>query len=120
MDILLKLRELRRMRGLTQKEAAQSSGVGEKTLSSFETGERIDSLKVSQLLQLLAVYDVTPVEFFGDAIARWLAGEADTFDPSEGKLVGGWRALPYKVRQMLLPRILHLIEDTTPRLRTVL
>ncbi|MGH9443123.1 MAG: helix-turn-helix domain-containing protein, partial [Thermoanaerobaculia bacterium] len=45
MDLVLKLRELRRMRGLSQREAALSSGIGEKTLSSFETGERIISMK---------------------------------------------------------------------------
>ena len=40
MDLVLKLRELRRMRGLTQKDVARISGVGHKTISSFETGER--------------------------------------------------------------------------------
>lgn len=76
MDIVIKLRELRRMRGLTQREAGESSGVGEKTLSSFETGERIASLKLTQLLQLLAVYDVTPAEFFGDGVERRVVAEA--------------------------------------------
>jgi len=61
MDIVLKLRELRRMRCLTQREAALSSGIGEKTLSTFETGERIASMKLSQLLALLAVYDSRPL-----------------------------------------------------------
>ena len=46
MDIVLKLRELRRYRGLSQKDVARRSGVGEKTLSSFETGERIDTMKI--------------------------------------------------------------------------
>ena len=46
MDLVLKLRELRRMRGLTQKDVARLSGVGQKTISSFETGERIGSLKL--------------------------------------------------------------------------
>src|SRR4051794_6635781 len=64
LDLVLKLRELRRMSGLSQKEAALSSAVGEKTLSSFETGERITSIKLAQLLALLAVYNVTPAEFF--------------------------------------------------------
>lgn len=59
MDFVLKLRELRRLRGLSQKDAARLSGVGEKTLSSFETGQRIDTMKVSQLQALLTIYDVT-------------------------------------------------------------
>ena len=41
MDLVLKLRELRDLRGLSQKDVARLSGVGEKTISSFETGERI-------------------------------------------------------------------------------
>ena len=37
MDLVLKLREIRRLRGLSQKDVAKLSGVGEKTISSFET-----------------------------------------------------------------------------------
>ena len=37
MDLVLKLREVRRLRGLSQKDVARLSGVGEKTISSFET-----------------------------------------------------------------------------------
>ncbi len=36
MDIVLKLRELRRLRGYSQKVVARLTGVGEKTISSFE------------------------------------------------------------------------------------
>ena len=32
MDLVLKLREIRRMRGLSQKDVARLSGVGEKTI----------------------------------------------------------------------------------------
>jgi transcriptional regulator with XRE-family HTH domain len=59
MDLVLKLREIRRMRGLSQKDVARLSGVGEKTISSFETGQRIGSLKLAQLKRLLAVYGLT-------------------------------------------------------------
>lgn len=68
MDLVLKLRELRRMRGLSQKEAAQLSGIGEKSISSFETGNRIDSLKISQLERLLKVYGVDEKTFFGEEL----------------------------------------------------
>lgn len=81
MDLVLKLRELRRMRGLTQKDVARLSGVGEKTISSFETGERIDSLKLSQLERLLAVYGLSQGDFFGGTIeqeiAPWELGEEE-------------------------------------------
>jgi transcriptional regulator with XRE-family HTH domain len=68
MDLVLKLRELRHLRGLSQKDAARRSGVGQKALSSFETGERIDTMKLSQLQALLAVYDVTEEDFFSDTL----------------------------------------------------
>ena len=70
MDLVLKLRELRRLRGLTQKDVARMSGVGEKTISSFETGERIGSLKLAQLERLLAAYGLSESEFFGGMIER--------------------------------------------------
>lgn len=64
MDLVLKLREMRRLSGLSQKKTAKLSGVNEKTISSFETGERINSLKLVQLQSLLAAYGVTEEEFF--------------------------------------------------------
>jgi transcriptional regulator with XRE-family HTH domain len=110
MDIVLKLRELRRLRGLTQKEAAESSGIGEKTLSSFETGERLTSLKVSQLLQLLSAYDMTPAEFFGDGVERKLFGEFADLVPTEMKLLTAWRALPEHACQPLAERFLLMMD----------
>ena len=59
MDLVLKLREIRRLRGLSQKDVARLSGVGEKTISSFETGQRIGSLKLAQLKRMLGVYGLT-------------------------------------------------------------
>lgn len=54
---------LRDRAALTQKDLARHSGVGEKTISSFETGERIHALKLSQLRQLLAVCSCSLAEF---------------------------------------------------------
>lgn len=83
-DVVLALREARRKRGLTQKEVALRSGVGVKTISSFETGARAGSLKVSQLQRLLSVYGLTLTEFFAWSpddefeISRPFAGESST------------------------------------------
>jgi transcriptional regulator with XRE-family HTH domain len=123
MDIVIKLRELRRLRGLTQKEAAVSSGVGEKTLSSFETGERVTSMKLTQLLQLLAVYDVTPAEFFGDGVERQLFGELAGLEVTELQILSAWRALPEHARAPVAGRVLFMIEEAAtgfrPRIRAV-
>src|SRR6266550_3525006 len=73
MDLVLKLREIRRMRNLSQKDVARLSGVGEKTISSFETGQRIGSLKLAQLKRLLGVYGLTEADFFGASIEREIA-----------------------------------------------
>lgn len=64
MNIAVELRELRELNGLTQQEAAKRSGVGQKTISSFETGARIGSIKIEQLDKLLIVYGLTLAEFF--------------------------------------------------------
>jgi transcriptional regulator with XRE-family HTH domain len=69
-DVVLRLRELRKLRGLTQKALAAQTSLGEKTISSFETGQRIGSLKISQLLRILDVYGMTTVEFFGARTER--------------------------------------------------
>ena len=73
MDLVLKLREIRRMRGLSQKDVARLSGVGEKTISSFETGQRIGALKLNQLKRLLSVYGLTEAEFFGGTLCDLLS-----------------------------------------------
>jgi transcriptional regulator with XRE-family HTH domain len=75
MDIVLKLRELRHHRRLSQKDVGRLTGVGEKTLSSFETGERIDTMKFAQLRALLTLYGVTEEEFFSDKLD-------EMFDPT--------------------------------------
>jgi transcriptional regulator with XRE-family HTH domain len=63
-DLVIRLRDIRHTQGLTQREVARRSGVGEKTISSFETGRRIDAIKVVHLLKLLKAYGFTPAAFF--------------------------------------------------------
>ena len=64
MDLVLALRELRRNAGLKQIELSRLSGVGVKTISTFETGERIGSMKLSQLSRILDACKVDIGEFF--------------------------------------------------------
>lgn len=120
MDLILKLRELRHLRGLSQKDAARLSGVGEKTLSSFETGERIDAMKISQLQALLAIYDVTEEDFFSDKLDQ-------LFDPMYVRestrmdaILERVSALPEHIRTGLLERMelmLDTVELTFPSSR---
>jgi transcriptional regulator with XRE-family HTH domain len=123
MDIVLKLRELRRMRGLTQREAGLSSGVGQKTVSSFETGERIMSMKLSQFLALLNAYDVAPEEFFGNRVEQAVFAELERLTKEESSLVAALRQLPDTARARLQDHFLASIaavEATAePRLRAV-
>lgn len=109
MDLVLKLREIRRMRGLSQKDVARISGVGEKTISSFETGERIGSLKLSQLTSLLAVYGLTEAEFFGSRIDREIAPW--DYDERETHLLEELHTLPKSVQHHLLEKF-HLMAET--------
>jgi transcriptional regulator with XRE-family HTH domain len=63
-DFALKLKLIREDRGLSQKEVARRCpSVGEKTLSSFETGQRVHAIKFAQLEALCAVYGMTVVAF---------------------------------------------------------
>lgn len=60
----IRLRAARISAGFTQSEAAIASGVGEKTLSSFESGARIRSMKLDQLFAMLQAYGLKPSDFF--------------------------------------------------------
>src|SRR5213595_1304972 len=111
MDLVLKLRELRRMRGLSQKDVAVLSGVGEKTISSFETGERIGSLKLAQLKRLLAVYGLTESEFFGGTIEKAIAPwELDEDQMATARLLDDLHTLPKPVQRNLLSKFQLMVE----------
>jgi transcriptional regulator with XRE-family HTH domain len=114
MDLVLKLREIRRLRGLSQKDVARLSGVGEKTISSFETGQRIGSLKLEQLRRMLGVYGLTEAEFFGGTIEREIAPwELDEDEYATQRLTDELRALPKTVKKTMLAKFELMLETAT-------
>lgn len=113
MDLVLKLRELRHLRRLSQKDAGRLSRIGEKTLSSFETGERIDSMKLSHLQALLKVYDVSEEDFFSDKLDKM-------FDPTYvrvterlDEVLARVAALPEHVRAGIVEAMICMVDATT-------
>ena len=114
MDLVLKLREIRRLRGLSQKDVARLSGVGEKTISSFETGQRIGSLKISQLKKLLSVYGLTEADFFGGSVERQIAPwELDEEECAAQRLVDDLRVLPKPVLKTMLGKFQLMLETAS-------
>ncbi|HEV2722454.1 MAG TPA: helix-turn-helix transcriptional regulator [Thermoanaerobaculia bacterium] len=111
MDLVLKLREIRRMRGYTQKDVARLSGVGEKTISSFETGQRIGALKLSQLKRLLSVYGLSESDFFSGAIEKEIAPwELDEEQIATVKLTEDLHRLPKQLQKSLLGKFKLMVE----------
>jgi transcriptional regulator with XRE-family HTH domain len=110
MDLVLKLRELRKFRGLSQADVARTSGIGVKTLSSFETGERIAAMKLAQLQQLLRVYGVTEAEFFNGAVEHLLAPWEHEGEQELETLIRTLRELPSSVRQVITEKLRLAIE----------
>lgn len=114
MDLVIKLREARRMRGLTQRDVARLSGVGEKTISSFETGQRIGSLKIAQLKRLLKVYGLTETDFFGSSVERQVAPwELDDDQFATTRLLDELRALPKHVQRTMIAKFQLMLETAT-------
>jgi transcriptional regulator with XRE-family HTH domain len=104
MDLVLRLRELRRASGLSQDVVAARASIGVKTLSSFETGARIASMKLSQLHRLLSVYGITEAEFFGPPFACRCDPLADQ-TPLEEAVVTAFTALSESNRAVVYARI---------------
>jgi transcriptional regulator with XRE-family HTH domain len=104
MDIVIKLRELRSRSGFSQKDVGRLSGVGEKTLSSFESGARIDSLKLSQLRRLLCVYSITEEAFFSRKMDELFDPYTLVVHSREESLVAALRELTSPMRDALLER----------------
>jgi transcriptional regulator with XRE-family HTH domain len=114
MDLVLKLREIRRYRGLSQKDVARLSGVGEKTISSFETGQRIGSLKIAQLRRLLGVYGLTEAEFFGSKVERQIAPwELDEEEFAAQRLVDDLRVLPKPLQKAMVSKFQLMVETAS-------
>ena len=114
MDLVLKLREIRRLRGLSQKDVAKLSGVGEKTISSFETGQRIGSLKLAQLKRLLGVYGLSEAEFFGCSVERQIAPwELDDEESAAQRLVDDLRVLPKPVQKTMINKFQLMLETAS-------
>ena len=111
MDLVLKLRELRNLRGLSQKDVARRSGVGEKTISSFETGQRTGTMKLSQLGKLLAIYGVTEEQFFSRAIEELFDPDAVSRRSREEQLIAGLQDLPADARNALLERFELMLDS---------
>jgi transcriptional regulator with XRE-family HTH domain len=119
MDLVLKLREIRRLRGLSQRDVARLSGVGEKTISSFETGQRIGSLKISQLQSLLAVYGLTEADFFGLSVEREIAPwELDEQESAASQLLDHLRVLPKPVQKAMVAKF-ELMLETANELQNI-
>lgn len=114
MDLVLKLREIRRLRGLSQKDVARLSGVGEKTISSFETGQRIGSLKLEQLKRMLSVYGLTEAEFFGCKLERQIAPwELEEEESAAQRLLDDLRGLPKPLQRTMLNKFQLMLETAT-------
>ena len=114
MDLVLKLREIRRLRNLSQKDVAKLSGVGEKTISSFETGQRIGSLKLAQLKRLLSVYGLSEADFFGCSVERQIAPwELDEDESATQRLVEDLRVLPKPLQKAMLGKFQLMLETAS-------
>jgi transcriptional regulator with XRE-family HTH domain len=111
MDIVIRLRELRRIRGLSQREVSRLTGIGFRTISGFETGTRIGSMKLAQLESLLEVYGVSKSEFFGEELELMLTPwDAEIERNQKERLLHEIEALPKEARHKLLPKIRTMLK----------
>lgn len=111
MDIVLKLRELRRLRGYSQKDVARLTGVDDKTISSFETSARIGSMKLSQLTKLLRLYGFTEEQFFSRKIEELFDPDAIKERSREEQLIASLAELPTAARAALLERFELMLDS---------
>lgn len=97
----LKLRELRHRSGLTQQQVASAAGLGSKTISSFETGNRVGAMKLAQLERLVGVYGLNLEQFFSthlDSLLFPWDGDHQT-----EKFLEEVRNLPTSVKEEVVP-----------------
>ena len=96
---------------MSQKDVARISGVGEKTISSFETGQRIGSLKLSQLKRMLKVYGLSEADFFGASVEKEIAPwELNDEQMATQRLLDDLHALPKPIQKNLLAKFQLAVE----------
>lgn len=108
MDTVLKLRELRAHAGMTQEDVARRCRIGVKTISSFESGTRIDCMKLSQLEAILAVYQITLAQFFSRSMEHELAPWQS--ESTSDALLRRLDSFPAHTREALLEKISAMLE----------
>lgn len=109
MDTVLKLRELRAHAGLTQEDVARQCRIGVKTISSFESGARIESMKLSQLEAILAAYKLTLAQFFSRSMEHDLA-PWESSESTSDTLLRRLDALPAHAREALIDKIATMLD----------
>lgn len=89
LDIVLKLREARRIAGLTQEQVARRAFVSHQLVSSFETGRRIHSMKLAHLEQIANVCGFTLIEFLQLPVSALETAPRRFIEPMRRKLDPG-------------------------------
>lgn len=109
MDTVLKLRELRAHAGMSQEDVARVCRVGVKTISSFESGARIGSMKLSQLEAILAAYKITLAQFFSRSMEHDLAPWENS-ETAADTLLRRLDALPAHARGALIEKMTVMLD----------
>lgn len=110
MDMASRLEEVRKAAGLSQKELGRLCGVGEKTISSYESGRRIGRMKIDHLMKILSVLGLTlPVFFTGVDAAVSIPG-MNAEDTPAFRFFDRFMALPEETQVVLIPAF-NLLTD---------
>lgn len=116
MEIGKKLKRLRLECGMRQGEVARLSGIGRKTISSFETGDRVDGMRIEQLQRILSVYGVSVAEFFSDGAADLRADRGP--DRRAVSLMRRLNSMSTSVQEALLSKM-QLMVDTADEVQAL-
>ncbi len=109
MDTVLKLRELRARAGLTQDDVAKRCGIGVKTISSFESGARVGSMKLAQLEAILRAYGVSLAQFFSRTLDHHLA-PWDAPESASDVIARRLDTLPQHAQDALVAKISSMLD----------
>lgn len=96
----IRLKELRKARGISQEALAAELGVRKSAISKWETGRA--QMTLDRLEQVAAILGCTPVE---------LLGYAPLLDSGETELLDLFRAVPKERQDRVLKIFRALIED---------
>ena len=113
MSFSIKLKELRKLKGVSQKDVALFLNIGERAYQNYEYGNREPSIKT--LVSLAKYFKVTLDYLLGDSDEKTEGNDSSAFSKKEHDFFNRYKNLPDDYKKIMLDKLVELEEHEIVR-----